>query len=239
MQYLLKRRNLRLTKEDIQHLSCFFYNEFNGLLATAFFNFPLPLKRHCVQVGVTAGQMALHAPDSAIPERMTREEYANAVRYGCLYHDIGAYLVYNQREMYPNAGERFLREELSEDTINPAAKRVILEIVQFCGERYDGQGYPYKLAGDAIPLHAGICAVADEIDVIISERRGLFSTAAEEAKRFVSNNKGTAFCPGAVECFTAAYNDVDSLYRHWHKQPPLWDNRDIKPLDRPINQSIG
>lgn len=183
--------------------------------------------------------MALHAPGSAIPEGMTCDEYANAVRYGCLYHDIGAYLVYNQRQLYPAAGERFLREELGEDILHPAARQVILEIVQFCGERYDGQGYPDHLTGDAIPLHAGICAIADKIDDMMFDRHGTFAAVITRAERFVYENKGTTFSPDATGCFAASYTDISSLYRHWRKNPPFWNNRDIRPLREPIKQTIG
>ena len=239
MRYSVRQRRLRLSKKDIQNLSCFFYNESNGLLATAFFNFPLPLKRHCVQVGVIAGRMALHAPQKAIPVGMTRDEYVNAVRYGCLYHDIGAYLVYNQRQLYPAAGERFLREQLGENTITPAARRVILELVQCCGERYDGHGYPDKLSGEAIPLHAGICAVADKIDRIISNRRGTFSAALTEAKTFVVANSGTAFSPDAAACFMAYCTEITRLYKKWQKTPPFWNSRALIPLNQPIDRPIG
>ena len=242
MRYSLIRRKLRLTKRDIQNLSCFFYNESNGLLATAFFNLPLNLKRHSVQVGVTAGQMAMHAPGKAIPVGMSREEYANAVRYGCLYHDIGAFLVYNQRRLYPAAGERFLREQLGEDRVNGAARRVILELVQCCGERYDGRGYPDRLEGEEIPLHAGICAIADWLDATVTDHQGMFKDVADiisESKSIITGNKGTAFSGEAVECFTSASAEIMRLYKHWQKTPPFWNNSDIKPLDKPIEKSIG
>jgi len=238
MRKYLKRQTLRLSKQDIQNLSCFFYNESNGLLATVFYNFPLSLKRHCVQTAVMAAQMALHVPDSAVPAGMTHDEYENAVRYGSLYHDIGAYLVYNQRSLYPAAGERFLREQIAEDALNPAVRRVILQTVQFCGERYDGQGYPSKLAGAAIPLHAGICAIADQIDSILSDRKGLFAFHIHEAKRIVGKKRDTAFSPDAADCFIAEYKNIVSLYKHWRKTPPFWDNRAVKPTDKSINRAI-
>ena len=239
MQIILNRHKLRLSKKDIENLSCFFYNKSTGLLAAVFSNLPLPLKRHCVQVGFVAGQMAKHAPDSVILDGMTRGEYANAVRYGCLYHDIGAYLVYNQHKLYPAAGERFLREQLSEEVPSPKARCVILETVQFYGERYDGQGYPDRLSGSEIPLHAGICAIADGIDGIISGRYGILNNPAAEAKRFVCENSGTAFSPDAVRCFMEAYPDICDLYKSWRRVPPFWNNREIKPLVNPIDRTIG
>jgi len=239
MRYNLKNNKYRFTNKDIQNLTCFFYNESNGVLASVFFNLPLPLKRHCVQVAAAAGRMVVYAPESAVPSGMARDDYINAVRYGCLYHDIGAYLVYSQQKLYPAAGERFLREMLSEEVTDTAIRKVMLETVQFYGERYDGKGYPDKISGDRIPLHAGICSIADKIDSIITGRYGIFRNPVSEAKEFVSGNNGKAFLPGAAECFAKAVEDISRLYNYWRKNPPFWKNSDIKPLDKPIEQSIG
>ena len=224
----------RLTKKDIQNLTCFVYSESKDFVAGAFFNLPLSLKRHGVQVGIVAGQMAKHAPDNAIPVGMTHDEYANATRYGALYHDIGAYLVYNRTRLYPAAGERFLREQFSEEVLN-IAHRVILETVQFYGERYDGQGYPDKISGSAIPLHAGICAIANKVDIMLGNR---YNSIAE-ARVSIWENRGKAFSPDAVACFTAASAEIFRLYKLWHKNPPLWNNRDINPLEKPMDKPIG
>ena len=229
----------KFSKKDIENLSCFFYDEKNGLLATAFAHFPLPLKRHCVQVGTAAGLMAMQAPESAVPEGMTRGEYANAVRYGSLYHDIGAYLVYNQSKMYPTAGARFLSEQISEFEVTPVERRVILETVRYCGERNNGKGYPDKLAGEQIPLHAGICAIADAVDEVIAESCGLFVNLFAKAENLVFKNKKSEFSPQATACFIAAYSDIVYIYQSWKEAPPFWNNSDIKPLCRPIQKAIG
>jgi len=183
--------------------------------------------------------MAMQAPENAIPKVMTREEYANAVRYGSLYHDIGAYLVYNQKGLYPDAGGRLLREELKETKLSLAERHVIIETVENYGERYDGQGYPDNLVGAAIPLHAGICAVANEVDGRIAGSYGIFTNPVADVKKFVTENKGSAFSPEAVECFIQGYGDILQLYNHWRKNPPFWKHNEIRPLDNPIDKPIG
>ena len=239
MQAAIKRRKSRLSKSDIKKLSCFFYDQSNGMLASAFFNLPLPLKQHCVQVSITAEQMVAYAPDSSLPSGMTRGEYANAVRYGCLYHDIGAYLVYNQPQMFPETGERFLGEQIAKDELDPNARRVILETVRFCCERYDGCGFPDGAAADEIPLHAAICAIADQIDTMLSAKRRLSLAELLKARKYVSDNCGTRFSPEAVACLMGASRDIAHLYRQWRKQPPFWNNHDIIPLEVPIERPIG
>ena len=228
-----------ITKKDIINLSCFFCFDLDGLLASAFSNLPLALKRHCIQVGTVTSMMVQYAPAGAVPAGLTRSEYANAVRYGGFYHDIGAYLVYNQRRLYPDAGERFLREQISERGLSTTARKVLLETVHHCGERHNGSGFPSRMAGEQIPLHAALCAIANEVDEIASQRPKLFSDPLGDAKKFVAENAGTRFSPAAAECFMKAAPQISAMYKSWRKIPPLWNNRDLRPLSKPIEKVIG
>jgi HD-GYP domain-containing protein (c-di-GMP phosphodiesterase class II) len=46
----------------------------------------------------------------------------------------------------------------------------VLDVIRYHHERFDGGGYPDGLAGEAIPWHARILAVADALDALTSER---------------------------------------------------------------------
>jgi response regulator RpfG family c-di-GMP phosphodiesterase len=238
MNAVLKRRSLRLSKEDIQRFEYFEFGSSTGFLATAFSKLSLPFKRHCIQVGAVAGLMAMQAPQDVIFEGMTRDEYANAVRYGGFYHDIGAYLVHNQYKLYPDTGSRILREELIEAELGTETCKVTTETVQSCCERYDGQGYPDELAGEAIPFHAMICAIAKYADRTITGKYGIFHDPVTDIKKHIIEQSGSTFSPEAVECYLAAHNDIEQLYRHWRKNPPAWRHSDVKPLERPIEKSV-
>ena len=239
MKRYLNRQDRKLNPKDIENLSCFFYDEKNGLPATVFSLFPLSFKRHCVQVGTVAGLIALQVPEECLPQSMTLDEYANAVRYGSLYHDIGAFLVYNQESMYPSAGARFLREQISERKIPAESRRIILETVLHYGERHDGQGYPDRLSGGDIPLHAAICAISNAIDETVSANHSLFYDPFEKLKDTILKDKNTKFSQQALECFLSSYSNILYLYRCWREAPPFWNNRNIKPLERPMSQAIG
>lgn len=68
-------------------------------------------------------------------------------------------------------------------------------------ERWDGQGYPDRLTGDAIPLSARIISVAETYDILTSQlpwRRPMSTTeAAAELRRCASSQ----FDPAVVEAF--------------------------------------
>jgi len=215
-----KRVQRLLTKKDIQRLSCLFCFDNQSLLVTVFTHLPPALQYHGIRVGAIAGLMAKAAPDDAIPQGMSREQYADAVRYGAQYHDIAAYLVYNERERYPESGERFLREQIGEHTMDPLARKVILETVLYCSERYDGKGYPEGLRGDQIPLHAQLCAIANAADERIAEHGGSWKRATDDAQAFIHAQEGAMFSARAVRCCAGASAGATYVYKVWSKKPP-------------------
>ena len=68
-------------------------------------------------------------------------------------------------------------------------------------ERYDGSGYPRRLAGDDIPLSARIVAVADAYDAITSRRVYKPPVPHAEAKQRIAAASGTQFDPRVVGTF--------------------------------------
>ena len=68
-------------------------------------------------------------------------------------------------------------------------------------EKWDGTGYPNKLAGDGIPLEGRLMAVADVYDALISVRPYKKKMSHEEAERIIIDGRGTHFDPILVDVF--------------------------------------
>lgn len=77
------------------------------------------------------------------------------------------------------------------------------EIAGHHHEKFDGSGYPYGLAGTAIPLSARIVAVADVFDALTHRRSYKDAWPAEEATAYVRDRAGSEFDPVVVEAFLA------------------------------------
>jgi HD-GYP domain-containing protein (c-di-GMP phosphodiesterase class II) len=77
-------------------------------------------------------------------------------------------------------------------------------------ERYDGDGYPEGLKGEAIPISARIIAVADTYDAMTTDRPYRGGMGPESALAELDRCSGTQFCPRTVAAFRAAY-DADEL----------------------------
>jgi HD-GYP domain-containing protein (c-di-GMP phosphodiesterase class II) len=70
-------------------------------------------------------------------------------------------------------------------------------------ERWDGDGYPDGLAGQAIPLVARLVAVADVFDVLVHERPYKEAWTVEDAAGEIRSGAGTQFDPDVVAAFDA------------------------------------
>ncbi len=77
----------------------------------------------------------------------------------------------------------------------------LVEIVRAHHERYDGEGYPDRLAGTNIPLESRILAVADSYDAMLSNRPYRKGLGIEGAKQELRNCSGTQFDSVIVEAF--------------------------------------
>jgi HD-GYP domain-containing protein (c-di-GMP phosphodiesterase class II) len=68
-------------------------------------------------------------------------------------------------------------------------------------ERWDGTGYPRRLAGDAIPITARVVALADSFDAITHARRYSQGRSMPEATEIVADGRGAQFDPDLTDLF--------------------------------------
>ena len=78
-------------------------------------------------------------------------------------------------------------------------------------ERWDGKGYPDKLGGDSIHLHARIMAVADSFDAMTSARPYRNALPLDEAARRLRADAGTQFDAAVVQAFDQAESELRSM----------------------------
>jgi putative nucleotidyltransferase with HDIG domain len=75
------------------------------------------------------------------------------------------------------------------------------QVVLYHHEHFSGQGYPYGLAGEDIPLEARIFSLADTVDAITSDRPYRKGRSFEAARQEVERYSGSQFDPQLVEVF--------------------------------------
>ncbi|WP_245413868.1 HD domain-containing phosphohydrolase [Fulvimarina endophytica] len=85
-------------------------------------------------------------------------------------------------------------------------------------EKWDGNGYPAGLAGDAIPIEGRIVALADVFDALCSERPYKAAWPIEKAYDEILACSGSHFDPGCVEAFVAAWTRIRPLMDAGHAE---------------------
>jgi len=128
------------------------------------------------------------------------------IRVAGMFHDIGKIGVpdaillkngpltdgeYGEIKKHPAEGEKILA------TYTPL--KDILSIIRSHHERFDGRGYPDRLAGEEICIGARVIAVADSFDAMISNRTYRSGLGFEKTMQELEKGKGTQFDPTIVE----------------------------------------
>ncbi len=164
------------------------------------------LESHARNVGVFAERMgkALDLPHHDLM----------VLRLGSMLHDIGKIGV--PRAILLKEG-RLDEEEMAEIRKHPeAGARIVSRIprierlvdvdeitstIRHHHERWDGDGYPARLAGEAIPLAARILAVADTYDAVTHERPYHSALSPEEGAALLREVAGTQLDARLVAVF--------------------------------------
>ncbi len=134
---------------------------------------------------------------------------------GALLHDIGKIGIPSDILSKPGrltAEERALIEkhpELGERIIAPIDRlQEVRTIVRHCHERWDGCGYPDKIAGEDIPLESRIVFVCDAYHAMTTDRPYRKRLSHPEAVRRLREGAGTQFDARVVEVCVSVLADL-------------------------------
>ena len=150
------------------------------------------------------------------------EEDLEILRIGGLFHDIGkigipdAILLkdskltdeeYSEIKNHPSIGKHILS--------NAKIFENIIPIVLHHHEKFNGNGYPEKLSGQNIPLHARIAAIADTFDAMTSKRSYRNALSLDVVREELINCSGTQFDPEILKVFLHIldnhYSDIQNI----------------------------
>ena len=97
---------------------------------------------------------------------------------------------------------------------------VAVQVARHHHERWDGRGYPQRLAGAQIPYPARVVAVADVYDALRSSRPYRPDLSPAEANARLRALAGTHLDPFLVEVFLEHANEVEEVYRRFADPGP-------------------
>jgi HD-GYP domain-containing protein (c-di-GMP phosphodiesterase class II) len=132
------------------------------------------------------------------------------LEFGFLLHDVGKVAIPDAILYKPGPltdEERALMEQ------HPVIGSQIVSGIEFMDEavavvrshheRWDGHGYPDRLAGEEIPLPARVFAVADVLDALTTERPYRPASPLCDARKMIAAEVGTHFDPSVIEVFNS------------------------------------
>ena len=103
----------------------------------------------------------------------------------------------------------------------------VLDGVLYHHERWDGQGYPTRLAGESIPLYGRILAVADTFDAMSSTRSYRQAMPREKVLAEIATCSGTQFDPSLTEPFIALdFTEYDAMVER-HQGDQIKPGKDL------------
>ncbi|MGD8913280.1 MAG: HD domain-containing phosphohydrolase, partial [Candidatus Thiodiazotropha sp.] len=94
------------------------------------------------------------------------------------------------------------------------------EIATSHHERWDGKGYPDRLAGEEIPLAARLMSVADVFDALIHNRVYKPAMPTADAIAYIRQRGGSQFDPVIVEAFMQVKDQIVEISRQYGESIP-------------------
>jgi HD-GYP domain-containing protein (c-di-GMP phosphodiesterase class II) len=134
------------------------------------------------------------------------ESDLRVLRFAAAFHDIGKIAV--PRSVLNKPGPLTETERLMVEQHTVIGERILapieflrpaLPLVRHAHERWDGKGYPDRLAGEQIPLGARILFVCDAHDAMTTDRPYRRALGPEVVLSELRSNAGTQFDPQVVD----------------------------------------
>lgn len=119
-------------------------------------------------------------------------------------------------KLHTTEGGRIIKDVMSISE-NIDYIRIATEIATSHHERWDGTGYPYRIAATEIPLSARIMAIADVFDALVSPRCYKDPIPQEKAFQIIREESGTHFDPELVKIFLSAKEKAVTILENYSK----------------------
>ena len=174
-------------------------------------------KRYLTGVGLDISARKL-AEDELVASRQRINSILDSMRRHCVYGCEILGPLSSLDEARSTCANPFAEDTADNEFLHLARTLALLH-----HERFDGQGYPFGLAGTDIPLEARIVAVVDVFDAVASHRSYKTAFPIEECLEVLRQGAGSQFDPTVVEAF----------FTHAPRPPEASSSRPQRALRRP------
>ena len=179
---------------------------------------------HMMRIGYMAEALALALGQAASFARMLRD--------AAPMHDVGKIGISDAILKKPGSYTPEERQEMNRHAQMGAdilgrsripLFRLAAEVALTHHERWDGEGYPRRLAGGDIPLSGRIVAVVDFFDALTMDRCYRKAFSDEVAVAMLLAQRGKAFDPSVADAFIAHLGSMVALRERINLNPPTFE----------------
>ena len=153
---------------------------------------------------------------------------SESIRVASPMHDVGKVALPDHILLRPGALTADERREMERHTwigyqILSGSGSALLELGATIAlthhEKWDGTGYPRRLAGNAIPLEGQVAAVADVFDALTSDRPYRRAFSIDQAVKIMHAERGGHFDPRLVDLFLENVEEVTDIRERYTPAP--------------------
>ena len=173
---------------------------------------------HCCRVGEAARRLGQAAGLNEFEQAL--------LEYAGLFHDAGKIGIPEEILLKPGrltpeeAQTMKSHAELSVKLVEPMSEvdffKALIPGIRYHHERFDGMGYPHKLAQDEIPLHARIICIVDTVDAMSFTRPYRQSIPQDKILKELQEFSGSQFDDQLVNIYLQAR-------KFWQKEEKATD----------------
>jgi len=182
---------------------------------------PISIRNHSRRVAVCSAIIADYARTFIntydIPSGASLPVIAHL---GGTCHDIGKLLLSDADNngsdylLHPVAGADFLEKHKKKLLGKDPSSQMIIDIVRYHHEQFDGSGFPKGLKYGEKPFTAEICSIADKLDHFVfpdNQAAGDY----DEAHKKLKAQADKSFCESAWVCTERAWPYLIEIYDQW------------------------
>ena len=151
------------------------------------------------------------------------ETHMKTLQLGSILHDIGKILIGEHifRKTGPLSEENWVEIRQHPVTGVELIKNIsylvpAIPVILYHHERWDGQGYPYGLSGEQIPITARIVAVAESLDALTTPRVYRKACTPQQAYQLILLGRGSQYDPAVVDAFQATWEEISAQMQPSH-----------------------
>lgn len=158
------------------------------------------------------------------PEYELTSEKIELIGWASSLHDIGKIVIpdniilkasklnsdeYEIIKSHTTKGAEIINKSIRLD--NEAFYDYAYDIARHHHEKYDGNGYPDGLKGEAISIAAQIVSLVDVYDALTSKRVYKSAYSTDKSYQMILNGQGGAFSPKLLQAFTEVREEFEKI----------------------------